>query len=65
SENLTEQLAICLRKSNESEGRLAAIVTSLFLIQLGETSDELYTKFRDAIMPILRDESKSSILRKH
>ncbi|CAF4003661.1 unnamed protein product [Rotaria magnacalcarata] len=65
SENLTEQLAICLRKSNESEGRLAAIVTSLFVIQLGETSDELYTKFRDAIMPILRDESKSSILRKH
>ncbi|CAF3351775.1 unnamed protein product [Rotaria socialis] len=65
SENLTEQLATCLRKSNESEGRLAAIVTSLFVIQLGETSDELYTKFRDAIMPILRDESKSSVLRKH
>ncbi|CAF2949441.1 unnamed protein product [Rotaria sp. Silwood2] len=59
SENLIEQLVTCLRKSNESEGQLAAIVTSLFIIQLGESNDELFIKFRDAIIPILRDESKS------
>ncbi|CAF4453221.1 unnamed protein product, partial [Rotaria sp. Silwood2] len=65
SENLIEQLVTCLRKSNESEGQLAAIVTSLFIIQLGESNDELFIKFRDAIIPILRDESKSSSLRKN
>ncbi|CAF3484153.1 unnamed protein product [Rotaria sp. Silwood1] len=65
SENLIEQLINCLRKSNEIEGQLSAIVTSLFIIQLGESNDELFIKFRDVIMPILRDESKSSLLRKN
>jgi hypothetical protein len=63
SENLIEQLITCLKKGYESEGKLAAIVTSLVCIQLGEPNDELYIKFRDAIMPILRDETKSSSLR--
>ncbi|CAF0903444.1 unnamed protein product [Rotaria sordida] len=63
SENIIEQLISCLKKGNESEGKLAAIVTSLFFIQLGESNDELFQKFRDAIMPILRDETKSSSLR--
>lgn len=53
----------CLRKGSESEGKLAAIVTSLVLVQLGEPNDELYLKFRDAMLPILRDGTKSSSLR--
>jgi hypothetical protein len=57
-------LITSLRKGNESEGILAAIVTSLFFIQLGEPDDELFVKFRDAIMPMLRDESKSPLIRK-
>ena len=61
SESLTDQLITCLRKGNESEAKLAAIVTSLFLIQLGESNDELFIKFRDVMMPILRDETKISI----
>jgi hypothetical protein len=65
NESLTDQLIICLRKGNESEGKLAAIVTSLFLIQLGEPDDELFIKFRDVILPILRDETKSSSIRKN
>ncbi len=63
--NLTEQLITSLRKGNESEGKLAAIVTSLFLIQLGESDDELFIKFRDAILPTLRDETKSPSIRKN
>jgi hypothetical protein len=62
---LTDQLLTCLRKGNESEGKLAAIVTSLFLIQLGESNDELFINFRDVIMPILRDETKSPSIRKN
>ncbi len=62
---MTDQLITCLRKGNESEGKLAAIVTSLFFIQLGESDDDLFRKFRDAIMPILRDESKSPLIRKN
>ncbi|CAF1338137.1 unnamed protein product [Adineta steineri] len=65
SESLTDQLITCLRKGNESEGKLAAIVTSLFFIQLGEPNDELFLQFRDIILPILRDESKSSSIRKN
>ncbi|CAF1392944.1 unnamed protein product [Rotaria sordida] len=65
SENLIEHLITCLKKSNESEGQLAAIVTSLFIIQLGETNNEIFLKFHDIIMPILRDESKSPLLRKN
>ncbi|CAF1359294.1 unnamed protein product [Adineta steineri] len=65
SESLTDQLILCLRKGNESEGNLAAIVTSLFFIQLGEPNDELFLQFRDIILPILRDESKSSSIRKN
>lgn len=65
SDDLTEQLVACLKRSNESEGKLAAIATSLFMIQIGETSDELYLKFRDTIVPILRDESKAPAIRKH
>lgn len=64
-ENLTEQLISSLKKGNESESKLAAHVTSLFLIQLGESDDDLFIKFRDAILPILRDESKSPSTRKH
>lgn len=63
-ENFTESLIACLRKGNESEGKLAAMVTSLFLIQLGQPDDELFIKFRDAILPTLRDESKASTIRK-
>ncbi|CAF0777624.1 unnamed protein product [Rotaria sp. Silwood1] len=63
SENIIEQLIACLKKGSESEGKLAAIVTSLFCIQLGEPNDDLYVKFRDAIMPTLRDETKSLSLR--
>jgi len=63
--NLTEQLITSLRKGNESEGKLTAIVTSLFFIQLGESDDELFIKFRDAILPILRDETKSPSIRKN
>jgi hypothetical protein len=63
SESLTEQLIPCLKKGYESEGKLAAIVSSLHFIQLGEPNDELFHKYRDAIMPILRDESKSTSLR--
>jgi len=64
-ENLTEQLIISLRKGNESEGKLAATVTSLFLTQLGQPDDELFIKFRDAILPTLRDETKSPSIRKN
>jgi hypothetical protein len=63
--NLTEQLITSLRKGNESEGKLTAIVTSLFFIQLGESDDELFIKFRDAILPILRDETKYPSIRKN
>ncbi|CAF1445069.1 unnamed protein product [Adineta steineri] len=63
SENLTEQLIACLKKGNESEGKLAAMVTSIFLIQLGEPNDELFQELRDALLPILRDETKSASLR--
>ncbi|CAF2889655.1 unnamed protein product [Rotaria sp. Silwood2] len=63
SENIIEQLIPCVKKGNESEGKLAAIVASLFCIQLGEPNDDLYVKFREAIMPILRDETQSSSLR--
>ena len=55
----------CLRKGNESEGKLAAIISSLFIIQIGESDDELFLKFHDAMMPILRDESKSLLIRKN
>ncbi|CAF1196495.1 unnamed protein product [Adineta ricciae] len=64
-ESLMEQLIACLRKGNESEGKLAATVSSLVFIQLGEVDDELFLKFRDAILPTVRDESKLSSLRKH
>jgi hypothetical protein len=63
SESLIEQLIPSLKKGNESEGKLAAIVTSLVCIQLGEPNDELFLKFRDALMPILRDETASASLR--
>lgn len=63
SESLTEHLVACLRKGNESEGKLAAIVCSLFCVQLGEPDDELYIQLRDAILPILRDESQPASLR--
>ncbi len=63
SESLIEQLITCLKKGNESEGKLAAIVTSLLCVQLGEPNDELFLKFRDALLPILRDETKSGSLR--
>ncbi|CAF3458458.1 unnamed protein product [Rotaria socialis] len=63
SENLIEQLVACLKKGSESEGKLAAIVASLFCVQLGESNDELFIKFREAIMPILRDETKPPSLR--
>ena len=58
-----ESLITCLKKGYESEGKLAAIVTSLLCIQLGEPNDDLFIQFRDAIMPILRDETKSASLR--
>ncbi|UJR08802.1 hypothetical protein I4U23_013057 [Adineta vaga] len=63
-ENLIDQLITCLRKGNESEGKLAAIVTSLVFIQLGEADDEFFQKFRDALMPTLRDETKCLSVRK-
>lgn len=63
SDNLTEQLIACLKKGNESEGKLAAMVCALFCIQLGESNDELFIQFRDAILPILRDDSQSPSLR--
>jgi hypothetical protein len=63
SENLTELLITCLKKGNESEGKLAAIVASIFCVQIGEPDDELFVKLRDAIMPILRDETNSPSLR--
>ena len=64
TDNLTEQLITCLRKGNESDGKLAAIVTSLFFIQLGQPDDDLFLKFRDALLPTLRDETKSPSIRK-
>ena len=64
-ESLTEQLIACLRKGNESEGKLAAIVSSLVFVQLGEVDDELFLEFRDAILPTVRDETKLPSLRKH
>lgn len=64
-ESLTEQLITSLRKGNESEGKLAAIVTSLFFIQLGQPDDDLFIKFRDAILPTLRDETKPLSIRKN
>lgn len=60
---MVEQLIACLKKGNESEGKLAAKVASLFHIQLGEPNDEVFQQFRDAILPILRDETKSASLR--
>ncbi|UJR37433.1 hypothetical protein I4U23_030136 [Adineta vaga] len=63
SENLTEQLIACLKKGNESEGKLAAIVSTLFYTQLGEPNDEGFQQFRDALLPVLRDEAKSASLR--
>jgi hypothetical protein len=35
----------------------------LVFIQLAESDDELFARFRDTIVPILRDETKSSSLR--
>ena len=63
SESLVEQLIGCLRKGNESEGKLAALVTSLLIIQLGESDDELYIQLRDVMLPVLRDEAKPAALR--
>ncbi|CAF1588794.1 unnamed protein product, partial [Adineta ricciae] len=64
SESLTEQLIACLKKGNESEGKLAATVATLFYIQLGEPNDEGFQQFRDALLPVLRDETKSASLRR-
>lgn len=63
SNSFIEQLIGCLRKGNESEGKLAALVTSLLIIQLGESDDDLFVKLRDVMLPILRDDSKPSGLR--
>jgi uncharacterized protein (DUF2336 family) len=60
---LAEQLIACLKKGNESEGKLAAIVTSLFFVQMGESNDELFVRFREAIMPLLRDDSQPASMR--
>jgi hypothetical protein len=64
-DNLSEQLIACLRKGNESEGKLAATLSSLLFVQMGESNDELYQRFRDALLPILRDATKSTSLRTH
>jgi hypothetical protein len=64
-ESLTEQLIASLRKGNESESKLAATVTSLFFIQLGQPDDDLFIKFRDAFVPTLRDETKPLSIRKN
>jgi hypothetical protein len=64
-ESLTEQLITSLRRGSESEGKLAAIVTSLVFVQLGQPDDDLFIKFRDAILPTLRDESKPLSIRKN
>lgn len=63
NESLIELLIASLRKGNESEGKLAAIVAVLFCIQIGEPDDELFGKFRDALLPIIRDDSQSGALR--
>jgi len=63
SESLTELLIGCVKKGNESEGKLATIVAVLFLIQIGEPDDEVYGKFRDAFLPIVRDDSQPAVLR--
>ena len=62
-EVFAELLVNCLKKGNDSDGKLAAEVTSLYFIQLGESNDELYQRFREVIMPTLRDETKSASLR--
>ncbi len=64
-ESLTEQLITSLRRGSESEGKLAAIVTSLVFVQLGQPDDDLFIKFRDAILPTLRDETKPLSIRKN
>jgi len=38
-------------------------VASLFHIQLAEPNDEVFQQYRDALLPILRDETKSTSLR--
>lgn len=63
SESLTELLIGCVKKGNESEGKLATIVAVLFLTQIGEPDDEVYGKFRDAFLPIVRDDSQPAVLR--
>lgn len=52
-----------MKKGNESEGKLATIVAVLFLTQIGEPDDEVYGKFRDAFLPIVRDDSQPAVLR--
>lgn len=63
TESLIELLIGCVKKGNESEGKLATIVAVQFCIQIGEPNDELYGKFRDAFLPIIRDDSQPSTLR--
>lgn len=62
-EGLTEVLISSLRKGAETEGKLAAMVTSLFFVQLGEPNDELYQQYRDVILPVVRDETKPASMR--
>lgn len=62
-EILTETLLNSLKKSSGLEGKLASIVTSLFFVQLGESNDEFYQRFRDVLLPTLRDSTKSSSIR--
>lgn len=62
-EGLNEQLINSLRKGAETEGKLAAMVSSLYLVQLGEPNDELYQQYRDVILPVVRDETKPASMR--
>lgn len=62
-EGLTEVLISSLRKGAETEGKLAAMVTSLLFVQLGEPNDELYQQYRDVILPVVRDETKPASMR--
>ena len=63
TEGLTEPLINSLRKGAETEGKLAAMVTSLYFVQLGEPNDELYQQYRDVILPVVRDETKPASMR--